>query len=202
MKIAILAAAAVSLGVGACAPDAVPTSGAVVKAMHGKGHGSAVHIGNGLYLTAAHVVRDDMRLVADNGDSAPAEILWASEKYDIALMRADIAGVDAVDLECRVPEFGEALELRGNPLSLEFVSTWARVAGASRTIGDMWAEGLPVDGALISGMSGGAALDLQGDLVGINVGTMIMPVRTAGGPAGIGIIVSGETICGLMGRLA
>lgn len=203
MKMAIAAVAlAASFGVAAAvAPlHTMPTADAVVKLTTDRGHGSAVHIGGGLYLTAAHVVRSDdsYRVVTSTGETASAEVLWRADKYDIAMVRAEIGGIDAVDLECRAPGFGEALEFRGNPLNLEHVSTWGRASGAARNVGTHWAEAVPVDAAIVPGMSGGAVLDADGDLVGINVGVMIMRVGMAGGPAGIGYIVPGDTICGLM----
>ena len=129
--------------------------------------------------------------------------MWSSREYDISLLKADdLDGVASVNLECRSPVFGESLELRGNPQNLEHISTFGRVSGASVTLDGFWKSAIPVNASMISGMSGGAVFDADGDLVGINVGGMIMRVGMGGGPAGIGYIVPGDAICGLLGRLA
>lgn len=195
---AFLLAGAASLPSTAGAP-----SGAVVKVLLDKGHGSAAHIGGGLYLTAAHVVRDqeNIRIKTLNGAVGSAEMLWQSKEYDVALIRAThLENKEHLDLECRQPAFGEDLEFRGNPLNLEHISTWGKAAGKPTTFDGFWREALPVHGTVIPGMSGGAVLDAQGDLVGINVGTMVVPIGFAGGPAAIGYIVAGDVICELLGR--
>nr|WP_309504262.1 serine protease [uncultured Roseovarius sp.] len=207
MKLIVaVAALAVAGGVAASVPPLISTSpplaDAVVKLKSGNGHGSAVHIGDGLYLTAAHVLRSSgaYHVVTNYGDTARVEVLWTADRYDIALIGADVDGVDAVDLDCRIPEFGESLQFRGNPVNLEHVSTWGRVSGAMRQLGDHWAEAVPVDGAVIPGMSGGAALDADGDLVGINVGVMAVPTGLSPSLVGVGYIVPAQTICNLMAR--
>ena len=174
---------------------------AVVKVKLKGGHGSAVHIGNGWFLTAAHVSaeKQDILLISDDERRMDAEVLWYSRKYDIVLMRSDMA-VQAVNLECRRPAFREVLEMRGNPINLEHISTWGRVAGQSHKLDSAWENVVPIDGAMAGGMSGGAAFDELGNLVGINVGAMVQPMGFSGSLVGISYIVPGDVICGLMGR--
>lgn len=204
--ISILAALAVFLGMAAASTYAPPRmdSNAVVKVVLERGHGSATHIGNGYYITAAHVVKanEAVKIKTDSGQVGKAEVLWANNKYDIALMRSGLEGVASADLECREPGFGEELEFRGNPLNLEHISTWGKVAGGIKAFPGFWAGVLPIDGAIAPGMSGGAVLDSQGDLVGVNVGVMIMQIGLGGGPAGIGYIVPASVVCDLMGLSA
>jgi len=172
----------------------------VVRVQLEKGHGSAVHIGNGYYLTAAHVSAEkpDITLRTDGGEEAKAEVLWYSRKHDIALMKSNLL-VRKANLECRRPAFKEVLELRGNPLNLEHISTWSRVAGNGVSLEGAWDQVLPLDGAIAGGMSGGAAFDMDGDLVGINVGAAVQPMGFSGTFVGIAYIVPADVICGLMG---
>ena len=188
---------------------AMPTTAhSVVKVSIGRSHGSAVMIGTdsqgrGIYLTAHHVsvkANDDtpVTLKTDQGMEARAEVLWGSQKYDIALIRSGLV-VNKSNLECRRPEFGEQLEMRGNPLNLEHVSTWGRVAGKAIKIEPAWENVVPVDGAIPGGMSGGAVFDFKGDLVGINVGFAVQSIGFGVSFVGISYIVPGDVICDLMG---
>jgi len=191
-------------------PAMPTTANSVVKVSIGRGHGSAVMIGTdsegrGIYLTAHHVAVNATEdkpatIKTDQGMEARAEVLWGSEKYDIALIRAELV-VSKSDLECRRPEFGEQLEMRGNPLNMEHISTWGRVAGKSHKVGNAWENVVPIDGALAGGMSGGAVFDTNGDLVGINVGAAVQPRGFSGSLVGLSYIVPGDVICDLMGRV-
>lgn len=191
--------AAVAVGMTAPQPD---RAGAVIKLTDATGHGSGVHIGNGYVLTAAHVPagKRQMAYVRSDGLKGTASVVWASAETDIALMRIDTAdGLVAAPLECRAPAIGEVVTLKGNPLMLDNITTWGRVAGDATALGP-WANVLPVDGAIAGGMSGGGAFDADGDLIGINVGMMVQPMGFDGTSVGIALVVPGDTICGLLAR--
>jgi|GEM_PF-3543475 len=175
----------------------------VVKVALERGHGSATHIGNGYYVTAAHVVADkgEITLKDSAGETEKAEVLWYSRKYDIALLRSEMR-VQKAGLECRRPAFRENLELRGNPINLEHISTWGRVAGGVKTLENAWHKVLPIDGSIAGGMSGGGVFDLDGDLVGVNVGAMVQPMGLYGTFVGISYIVPADVVCDLMGMSA
>lgn len=180
-------------------PDAMTT----VKVLGENGHGSATNIGNGYFVTAAHVLHgeNEVKLKTSSGNQATADVLWASDKYDIALMKSDVTGVDAANIECRRPERGEYLKLSGNPINMEFIDTRGHVAGDVMFDIGPWGESIPVDAAIAPGMSGGGAFDKDGDLVGVNAGVMIMPVGMAGGPVGLAYVVPSSVVCMLMGRV-
>lgn len=206
MNTALTAAVSAALGLATATyihfkPPTVTLPDAHVKVSLENNQGSATHIGNGYYITAAHVVNnaDKVTLKDSAGGSLQADILWASVEYDIALMKADIATVSAVDLECRTPQVGEPLSYYGNPQNLDHITTWGRASGAAQSVGPL-ANVVPVNGAIIPGMSGGAVLDADGDMVGVNVAVMVMHIGMGGGPTSIGYIVPAETVCMLMGR--
>ena len=112
---------------------------------------------------------------------------------------ATYEGIAASNLECRAPVMGEAIAMKGNPLILENITTWGRVAGTEISMGP-WASVIPVDGAIAGGMSGGGAFDADGDLIGINVGMMIQQLGLGSSSVGISVIVPGSAICGLLAR--
>src|SRR5690606_33857036 len=143
------------------------------------------------------------KLTAKFSDGAQREAvtLWSSATYDVALLKIDGWEGPASNIECRTPEVGEDVGLYGNPLAMEFVHTYGKVAsGITRAYSTAWAEALPIDGAMGPGMSGGGAFDDDGDLVGINVGVPLTKIGMASVPVGIGFIVPASTICGLLAR--
>lgn len=199
---AFVAAGAV-VAVGTPGPFRVEIAGSVVKLKDKSGHGSGVHIGNGYVLTANHVLpgaEKSMAYIRDDGRKGTAKVVWGSAEYDIALMKLDTyEGIAASNLECRAPVMGEAIAMKGNPLILENITTWGRVAGTEISMGP-WASAIPVDGAIAGGMSGGGAFDADGDLIGINVGMMIQQLGLGSSSVGISVIVPGSAICGLLAR--
>src|SRR5690554_3199096 len=71
-------------------PANIPATGSVMKLSADKGHGSAVHIGSGYILSAAHVVPDgvkEMTAKLDDDSEHTAEVLWTNAAHDIALLR-------------------------------------------------------------------------------------------------------------------
>jgi S1-C subfamily serine protease len=160
-----------------------------------KGHGSGVHIGNGLVLSAWHVVDEQENITAKdtNGVTHNAEVMWSNKTYDVALLRiSDFKNVSQRSLSCRYLDKGEQLSFEGNPFSFEILTSWGRVSKSEiREIGD-WKEAYVIDGTLGPGMSGGPAYDIRGYVVGINVGVLW--------PSNFVTIVPGRTICALLAR--
>lgn len=174
-----------------------------VKIVKTNGHGSATNIGNGYFITAAHVVGSDVNvdIKTSSGATSQAEVIWSSTKYDVALMRSAIEGVGIADLECRTPQRGESIRLSGNPINLEYIDTYGVVAGDAMFDVGPWSESIPINAAIAPGMSGGGAFDNDGDLIGVNVGVMVMQVGMGGGPVGLGYVVPSSVVCMLMGRV-
>jgi S1-C subfamily serine protease len=180
-----------------------PPAGSTIKIVLGQGHGSGVHIGNQYVVTSAHVVADVTGAVsvkADDGSLINATVLWAKTKYDVALLRLERKGnIAAASLACRDPNEGETLSSRGSPGSIEFVTTYGRVAGAPRKHAGI--ESVFVyDGTIGPGMSGGGVFDATGKLVGINAAIMVVPMGFGGSLLPISYVVPSSAICMLMGR--
>lgn len=181
---------------------------ATVLLLSGNAKGSGTHIGDGLVLTARHVVGDEgtnVKVKFENGNKTEATVLWSSKKHDISLIEMkDFKDAPSMEIACRIPERGEEVRMFGNPGSLSFIETQGIIAGAShKTQSSTWDEVVPVDGTMSPGMSGGGTFDEEGKLVGVNVS--IMMARGVGPEGdttstGISFIVSGEIICNLMGK--
>lgn len=179
-----------------------PMLSADVKVLLDRGHGSGVFVAPGLVLTAAHVVlnpskRLDLRF--NGGEIRPAEILWVSKERDIALLKAKGDDVSFARLRCDVPKIGEEVTMAGNPVGLEEIIAFGRVAGDSRAIGD-WKSVFVISGPVIPGQSGGAVYDKDHNLVGISVGLALFPIGYTGSATGYGFAVGGDVLCQLLAR--
>lgn len=171
----------------------------------GSGHGSGTHIGNGLILTAAHVVdsEGEFKVVTTTGQELDAEVLWFNTARDLAMVKvADYSQIGDSPVDCRTASVGEQLTFEGNPLGLTFQTTVGTVTGAliSNPEAERWIESLPVDGVIAPGMSGGGVFDADGDLVGVNVAGILMPIGMMDySTSGFNLIVPSSTFCAMMG---
>ena len=184
----------------------VSTGHPTVKILLDKGHGSGVYIGgDGLILTATHVVANakdgKVRVKTEGGNILKGEVLWSSTARDVALVRVSgTVGLKAAVLSCDMPKPGDIIQARGNPLSVEFFSSWGHVAGTMRKMGP-WLEGLPTDMTVLPGMSGGPVFGADGRVVGLAVGVLMAPAGFGSMSfTGATLIVPGSTICPLLGR--
>jgi serine protease Do len=183
--------------------DPLPVDPAFVKINTDTGHGSGTHIGNGYILTAAHVVTDrkEISVRSQTGRVRPGTVLWANAAYDIALLVMEKpSDMGVADIDCREPVIGESITAKGNPLHLEYITTWGHVARAVQKQ-SMWQEAFVADIAIDAGMSGGAVLDMAGSLVGVAVGGAgTFNMMGQFNPHGFAFIVPASTVCFLMGR--
>lgn len=180
-----------------------PLLSADVKVLLDQGHGSAFYAGNNLWLTAAHVVdgpskRLDLKFA--DGSTRKATVLWISKTTDVALLQADGEGVAVSPINCGMPQVGDDITLAGNPVGLEFIRAFGRIAGEEREIGP-WKSVVVVSAPTIPGQSGGAVYNSQGEVVGITVGLSLMPLGFAASTTGYGFVVPGSTICQLLARV-
>jgi serine protease Do len=176
-----------------------------IKIVSYAGNGSGVHIGSGFFLTAAHVVQNmkDVTVRAEDGSTAVAEVLWANTAYDIALLHGDGLRIDTAPLSCAPSADGNQVTAYGNPMDLEFLSSEGRIVGKAGPIGH-WRLAIAADLTIVPGMSGGAVVSEAGDIVGITVGTMVVPVPagdiSTASIVGFGVVVPSSAVCDLLAR--
>lgn len=183
-------------------PPALPaTETATVKIQVNNGHGSGVHIGDGFILTAAHVVGDEkeVQVKTKGGAFNKSDVLWVNKAHDIALLRTSSAGLGAAHLSCRTVKIGDQIVAYGNPLKIEFVAAYGKIAGEPRETGP-WKSVYVTDITTVMGQSGGGTFAENGDLIGITVGVMAAPIGLSGSLVGFGFVVPSADICGLLAR--
>jgi serine protease Do len=137
--------------------------------------------GKAYIITNAHVIQDaaEVSAVLVNGDKKIAKIVGVDTITDLAVLEVDGKGIDTV------VEIGDSDKLRrgemviaiGNPLGLGDSLTQGIVSSTHRIIpvslnqdgiNDWEQEVIQTDAAINQGNSGGALVDLNGKLVGIN----------------------------------
>jgi S1-C subfamily serine protease len=163
---------------------------------------SAVHVGNGYFFTTNHSLLNKLKVeLLPQGFDEPilANVLWISSTYDIAYVYApELSNMNHYPLSCVELEIGQELEFHGNPAGLTAISTWGRVAGSPfNPPTDFWELIVPVHATIIPGMSGGS-VTLNGELVGINVGTHVYSMGFAGSFTNISYIVPNSVLCQLI----
>jgi S1-C subfamily serine protease len=165
----------------------------VVGLEHRRGQGSGVVLSpDGYILTNAHVARAGgaLRVRLPGAAVAPAEIVGADERTDLAVVRTPATGPAPLELaDSRAVQVGQLVMAIGNPLGFDRSVSLGVVSALFRELPtrDGVLEGLiQTDAAVNPGHSGGPLLDMDGHVVGINT-AMLTPAR------GIGFAVPAHT---------
>jgi S1-C subfamily serine protease len=142
-----------------------------------------------LLLTAGHVARNVERAgvgaASLTGTPCHAEVVAKSDRYDLALLRADcrMPGIQ-VKLATRPVELSEPVYMLGHPLGEPYTLTKGIVSSTQRNF-DLGVKGkffVQVDAIGLIGSSGGPLFNHRGELVGITSGGPLAPVWTPWGP--------------------
>lgn len=137
--------------------------------------------GKAYIITNTHVISgaDNLEVVTSDGDSRKATVIGQDSINDIAVLEVDDKGINTViDLgDSKKLRPGETVIAVGNPLGLGGTLTSGIVSYTSRLIPislsqdgvyDWEQEVIQTDAAINEGNSGGALVDLNGRLIGIN----------------------------------
>jgi serine protease DegQ len=150
----------------------------VVTVLNQAGLGSGiVYKPDGTIVTNAHVVGDARQVTVGfaDGQQVSATVRGVDKLSDVAVVQADRKGLSAAKFQKELPEVGEAAVAIGSPLGFEATVTSGVISGLHRQIPGSATSGAPLvdlvqtDAAISPGNSGGALLDRQGDVVGMNV---------------------------------
>jgi serine protease Do len=156
------------------------------------GLGSGVIIQpDGHILTNHHVIAraDRIRVDLADGRSFPAELVGTDEASDLAVLKveADALPTLAFGDSDRV-KVGDVVLAFGNPLGVGQTVTMGIVSAKGRATGagdGSYEDFLQTDAPINQGNSGGALVNLQGELVGINA-QILSP---SGGSIGLGFAI-------------
>lgn len=134
------------------------------------GRGTAFYIGNGEWLTAAHVVGDAATVTLYHGtDAISATVVGNHIGADLALLRRRVWGVDPLELTTSVqPQAGEPANVVGFPL-YDAVSASVTSGVVSRLEHPLSGTVVVTDAATNPGNSGGPLVDDCGRVLGVVV---------------------------------
>ncbi|MFO6423273.1 Do family serine endopeptidase [Motilimonas sp. KMU-193] len=156
----------------------------------GLGSGVIIDADKGYVITNYHVIHqaDEIKVTLNNGKEYLAEKIGEDQQSDIALLKIDGKNLTEIKLansdDLRVGDFTIAI---GNPFGLGQTVTSGIVSALGRSGLNIenYENFIQTDAAINSGNSGGALLNLNGELIGIN--TAILGPN--GGNIGIGFAI-------------
>jgi S1-C subfamily serine protease len=175
-------------------------------AERGTPNGTAFSIGNGYFLTNAHVTTgmEIFYISTFRGNFYVAQLKEENVKLDVAIFKVygEFSDIEPATFECRDPVYAEEVRMIGNPSGYSFFTSFGRIAG------DAFYDELnknnnafPVNATFAGGMSGGPVYDASGYVIG-QVYALISTINSTNrrgilslSPLNFGIITSATDIC-------
>ena len=152
---------------------------------------------DGVIVTNNHVVEDadSFRVVLSDRREYPAELVLNDERTDLAVLKIDTGGDKLPVLtfaDTREAQVGDLVMAIGNPFGVGQTVTSGIISATARTdvgISD-YSFFIQTDAAVNPGNSGGALVNMKGQLVGVNTAIF----SRGGGSNGIGFAIPAEMV--------
>ena len=150
---------------------------------------------HGVIVTNAHVVKDadELQVVLGDRREFEAKLIALDEQSDIAVLQIDTQGERLPVLkiaEGSAPEIGDLVLAIGNPFGVGQSVSSGIVSALGRTNVSASSSFIQTDAAVNPGNSGGALVDLNGQLIGVNTAIF----SRSGGSNGIGFAIPAELV--------
>jgi serine protease DegQ len=165
----------------------------------GGGLGSGVvYNDEGVIVTNEHVIRGatDVEVVLADGTRIPGRVLAADPGTDLAAVAVDREGLPPASFDEQLPRPGELAIAIGSPQGFEGTVTAGIVSGLGRAVPGSAEQTtalvdlIQTDAAISPGNSGGALVDADGEVIGIN--GAYLPPQT--GAVAIGFAIPTATV--------
>jgi len=168
----------------------------------GLGSGVIIDADKGYIVTNNHVINnaDEIQITLKDGRQIEAKKIGTDENSDIALLQVDADNLKEVKIadsdKLRVGDFAVAI---GSPFGLGQTVTSGIVSalGRSGLNAENYEDFIQTDAAINSGNSGGALINLNGDLIGINTAI----IGPNGGNVGIGFAIPSNMVKNLVDQI-
>ncbi|WP_394130309.1 DegQ family serine endoprotease [Shewanella maritima] len=168
----------------------------------GLGSGVIIDAKEGYIVTNNHVINgaDNIQIGLSDGREIEAKLIGADAESDIALLQIEADNLTEIKQTntdaIRVGDFAVAI---GNPFGLGQTVTSGIVSALGRSgLGiEMLENFIQTDAAINSGNSGGALVNLNGELIGINTAI----VAPTGGNVGIGFAIPANMVNSLVEQI-
>jgi Do/DeqQ family serine protease len=172
-----------------------------------RGVGSGVIISaDGTILTNFHVVEGSEKIVVtmNNNDSFPAKIIGSDQASDLAVLKIEGGNLPFLNLgNSDNVRIGDIVLAIGNPLGIGQTVTAGIISAKGRRTGlsdgGSFEDFLQTDAPINQGNSGGALVNLNGELIGIN--SQILSNSQGGGNIGIGFSIPSNMAKSVMEQL-
>jgi Do/DeqQ family serine protease len=168
----------------------------------GAGSGVIVDAGKGLILTNHHVVEGAERITVSLSDNrnVEAKLLGSDSSTDVALLEIEAGELTAIEFaDIETVQVGDYVVAIGNPFGIGQTVTSGIVSALGRggLNRNNYEDFIQTDAAINLGNSGGALVDMEGNLIGINTAI----ISGNGGSNGIGFAVPADMLLAVMGHL-
>ena len=168
----------------------------------GLGSGVIIDADEGYVVTNNHVIddADEMIVTLKDGREFKAKLLGSDPESDIALLQIDGDDLTEVKLansdKLRVGDFSVAI---GNPFGLSHTVTSGIISALGRSGLNIegYEDFIQTDAAINQGNSGGALVNLKGELIGINTAIL----GSSGGNVGIGFAIPSNMMKNLVDQI-
>ena len=149
------------------------TEGAKKRDIRSTGSGVVFDASQGLIITNNHVIdhADEITVTLADGRNVPAKRVGGDADTDVAVIKIEPDSLTAISIgDSDQLEVGDFVLAIGNPLQLGQTVTSGIVSGLRRNnVGiEQYEDFIQTDAAIYPGNSGGALVNLRGELVGIN----------------------------------
>jgi S1-C subfamily serine protease len=143
--------------------------------MRARGSGVLIDPGEGIILTNAHVIAgaDEITVSFADGRELPARRVGSDARTDVAVIRVEAQALPAILIgNSDRLEVGDFVLAIGNPFQIgQTVSSGIVSALHRNNLGiEQYEDFIQTDAAIYPGNSGGALVNLRGELIGINTG--------------------------------
>jgi len=168
-----------------------------------RGLGSGVIVTtDGYILTNNHVIdeADLVRVELPDRRVLDGKVVGADPASDLAVVKIGASGLHAIPIgDSDKTRVGDVVLAVGNPLGVGQTVTMGIISGKSRQTGggDTFEDFLQTDAPINRGNSGGALVNLSGELVGIN-SQILSP---SGGSIGVGFAIPANMARNVMNQL-
>ena len=166
------------------------------------GSGVIIDSESGYVVTNHHVIEnaDQIRVRLDDGRSFEAKVVGADPEADVAVIQIPAQSLKAIKLgdsdSLRVGDFVVAI---GNPFGLSQTATSGIVSALGRSgLGiEGYEDFIQTDASINQGNSGGALVNLRGELIGVNTAIL----ARGGGNVGIGFAIPVNMVVSLTAQI-
>ena len=131
----------------------------------------------GYILTNRHIIEgaDQIGLVFADGRQSEAQVLNVDSETDLAVLTTDLTDLKAISIgDLESVAVGDVVLAIGNPFGRGQTVTQGIVSATGRNLLDLsqFVNFLQTDAAINEGNSGGALIDVYGNLIGINTASI------------------------------